>query len=147
MDQSQFKYENVAEDPKTHARAGILHTPHGDIETPIFMPVGTKANVKGIPTETVKDLGAQIVLANTYHLRKHNLSTDREIADYLVGNIHSAPQKKGFLRRHRFELSILLSVVACLALMVFAGEHWEVAFWILVAFAIVLQVGFQLISR
>ena len=79
--------------------------------------------------------------------RKHNLSTDREIADYLVGNIHSAPQKKGFLRRHRFELSILLSVVACLALMVFAGEHWEVAFWILVAVAIVLQVGFQLISR
>ncbi len=68
MDQSLFKYEIVAEDPKTHARAGILHTPHGDIETPIFMPVGTKANVKGIPTETVKDLGAQIVLANTYHL-------------------------------------------------------------------------------
>ena len=63
-----FKYEIVVEDPKTHARAGILHTPHGDIETPIFMPVGTKANVKGIPTETVKDLGAQIVLANTYHL-------------------------------------------------------------------------------
>ena len=68
MDQSLFKYEIVVEDPKTHARAGILHTPHGDIETPIFMPVGTKANVKGIPTETVKDLGAQIVLANTYHL-------------------------------------------------------------------------------
>ena len=79
--------------------------------------------------------------------RKHILSTDREIADYLVGNIHSAPQKKGFLRRHRFELSILLSVVACLALMVFAGEHWKVAFWILAAVAIVLQVGFQLISR
>ena len=68
MDQSLFKYGYVVEDPKTHARAGILHTPHGDIETPIFMPVGTKANVKGIPTETVKDLGAQFVLANTYHL-------------------------------------------------------------------------------
>ncbi|WP_102337284.1 tRNA guanosine(34) transglycosylase Tgt [Collinsella provencensis] len=68
MDQSLFKYEIVAEDSKTHARAGVLHTPHGDIETPIFMPVGTKANVKGIPTETVKGLGAQIVLANTYHL-------------------------------------------------------------------------------
>lgn len=79
--------------------------------------------------------------------RRHNLSTDREIADYLVGNIHSAPQKKGFLRRHRFELSVLLSAVVCLALMVFAGEHWEVAFLILAAFAIVLQVGFQLISR
>ena len=68
MDQKLFTYDIVAEDSKTHARAGILHTPHGDIETPIFMPVGTKANVKGIPTETVKELGAQIVLANTYHL-------------------------------------------------------------------------------
>ena len=68
MDQNLFKFDLIAEDPKTHARAGVLHTPHGDIETPIFMPVGTKANVKGIPTETVKQLGAQIVLANTYHL-------------------------------------------------------------------------------
>ncbi len=68
MDQSLFKFDLIAEDPTTHARAGVLHTPHGDIETPIFMPVGTKANVKGIPTETVKQLGAQIVLANTYHL-------------------------------------------------------------------------------
>ena len=68
MDQSLFTYDIIAEDPKTHARAGVLHTPHGDVPTPIFMPVGTKANVKGIPTETVRDLGAKIVLANTYHL-------------------------------------------------------------------------------
>lgn len=79
--------------------------------------------------------------------RKHNLSTDQEIADYLVGAIHSAPHKKGFLRRYRFELSILLSVVTCLALMVFVGEHWETAFWVLLAVSVVLQVGFQLISR
>ena len=68
MDQSRFSFDIVAEDPTTHARAGVLHTPHGDIETPVFMPVGTKASVKGIPTETVRALGAQIVLANTYHL-------------------------------------------------------------------------------
>ena len=42
MDQSLFKFDLIAEDPTTHARAGVLHTPHGDIETPIFMPVGTK---------------------------------------------------------------------------------------------------------
>lgn len=59
MDQNLFKFDLIAEDPTTHARAGVLHTPHGDIETPIFMPVGTKANVKGIPTETVKKLGAR----------------------------------------------------------------------------------------
>lgn len=68
MDQSLFTYDIVAEDPKTHARAGVLHTPHGDIETPIFMPVGTRSTVKGVPWETVHDLGAQIVLSNTYHL-------------------------------------------------------------------------------
>ena len=68
MDQSLFTYDIVAEDPETHARAGVLHTPHGDIETPIFMPVGTRATVKGVPWETVRDLGAQIVLSNTYHL-------------------------------------------------------------------------------
>ena len=68
MNQDLFKYEIVAEDPHTHARAGILHTPHGDVETPIFMPVGTKATVKGLLTSTVEDLGAQIILANTYHL-------------------------------------------------------------------------------
>jgi len=50
------------------ARAGVLKTPHGDIETPAFTPVGTKANVKGILPEQLKTLGAQVVLANTYHL-------------------------------------------------------------------------------
>ena len=48
MDQSLFTYDIIAEDPKTNARAGVLHTPHGDIETPIFMPVGTRATVKGV---------------------------------------------------------------------------------------------------
>ena len=62
MDQSLFKFDLIAEDPTTHARAGVLHTPHGDIETPIFMPVGTKANVKGIPTETVKQLAPRSCL-------------------------------------------------------------------------------------
>lgn len=63
-----FSYDIVAEDPKTHARAGVLHTPHGDIETPIFMPVGTKATVKGLMPPVLKELGAQIILSNTYHL-------------------------------------------------------------------------------
>ena len=65
MDQNLFKFDLIAEDPTTHARAGVLHTPHGDIETPIFMPVGTKANVKRSPTETVKQRGAQSALAKT----------------------------------------------------------------------------------
>jgi queuine tRNA-ribosyltransferase len=50
------------------ARLGRLSTQHGEIETPVFMPVGTAASVKGIPQETVEELGAQIILGNTYHL-------------------------------------------------------------------------------
>jgi queuine tRNA-ribosyltransferase len=50
------------------ARAGTLTTPHGVIETPAFVPVGTKANVKGVLPETLSAMGAQVVLANTYHL-------------------------------------------------------------------------------
>src|SRR6188508_3042047 len=50
------------------ARAGLLYTPHGAIETPIFMPVGTQATVKGLTPEMVRDAGAQIILGNTYHL-------------------------------------------------------------------------------
>ncbi len=63
-----FAYDIVAEDPTTHARAGVLHTPHGDVPTPIFMPVGTKATVKGLLTDTLEQIGTKILLANTYHL-------------------------------------------------------------------------------
>ena len=56
-------------DPSSHARAGELHTDHGVIRTPIFMPVGTAATVKGIFHRDVRDEArAQIILANTYHL-------------------------------------------------------------------------------
>jgi queuine tRNA-ribosyltransferase len=62
-------FEIVAECPHTGARAGILHTPHGDVETPVFMPVGTQATVKGVPQRDLAgDLDARIILANTYHL-------------------------------------------------------------------------------
>lgn len=58
-----------AKDPKSHARAGTIETPHGKIETPAFIPVGTKATVKSLPPEAVSKLvGAYAVLANTYHL-------------------------------------------------------------------------------
>jgi len=52
----------------TRARAGVIHTPHGDIETPAFIAVGTKATVKSLTPEEIRDTGAQAVLANTYHL-------------------------------------------------------------------------------
>ena len=64
----KFYYEQIKQDSKTGARAGILHTPHGDILTPTFMPVGTQATVKGVTPQSLKDANSQIILANTYHL-------------------------------------------------------------------------------
>ncbi len=55
-------------DKDTGARAGILHTPHGSFPTPMFMPVGTQATVKGISPKELEEMGAGVVLSNTYHL-------------------------------------------------------------------------------
>jgi queuine tRNA-ribosyltransferase len=65
----QVSFEVVATCPDTRARAGILHTTHGDIETPVFMPVGTQASVKGLSQRDLAgDLDVRIILGNTYHL-------------------------------------------------------------------------------
>jgi queuine tRNA-ribosyltransferase len=62
------RYELVKTCKQTGARLGRLHTPHGVIETPVFMPVGTLATVKTLSPEELKQLGAEIILSNTYHL-------------------------------------------------------------------------------
>ena len=61
-------YELIKKDSRTKARRGRVNTPHGPIETPVFMPVGTAGTVKAMKPEEVRDMGAQIVLGNTYHL-------------------------------------------------------------------------------
>src|SRR6266404_2782846 len=68
-DLPQITFAVLAECSHTRARAGLLHTPHGTIETPVFMPVGTQATVKGLTQrDLTTDLGVRILLANTYHL-------------------------------------------------------------------------------
>ena len=63
----QFNLEKT--DDKSQARAGIIHTDHGDIHTPIFMPVGTAASVKAVPRKELEEtINAEIILGNTYHL-------------------------------------------------------------------------------
>src|SRR2546426_2929796 len=62
-----FSFDVLKTDP-TGARRGRLTTPHGTVETPFFMPVGTQASVKALTQEALEDLGAEIILANTYHL-------------------------------------------------------------------------------
>lgn len=61
-------YELIKTDKQTGARLGIVHTPHGSFETPAFMPVGTQATVKTMSPEELKEMGAGIILSNTYHL-------------------------------------------------------------------------------
>ncbi len=68
MNNEYFSFELQKTDPETGARAGVFHTPHGDIETPVYMPVGTQATVKGMFPRDLKEAGSQIILANTYHL-------------------------------------------------------------------------------
>ena len=72
----------LATDPATAARRGRLHTRHGAVETPIFMPVGTQGTVKAVTPAQLHDLGAQIILGNTYHL---NLRPGSEVVRELGG--------------------------------------------------------------
>ena len=66
---SAITYELLHECKQTGARRGVIHTPHGDIQTPVFMPVGTQATVKSMTPEELKEMvKAEIILSNTYHL-------------------------------------------------------------------------------
>ncbi len=79
-----FGFELIETCKDTGARAGVLHTPHGDIETPVYMPVGTNATVKAMTPESLKEIGAQIILSNTYHLY---LRPGHELV-YEAGGLH-----------------------------------------------------------
>ncbi|MDL2258289.1 tRNA guanosine(34) transglycosylase Tgt [Eubacteriales bacterium OttesenSCG-928-K08] len=63
-----FSFELIKSCAQSGARLGLLHTPHGDIETPCYMPVGTQATVKAMTPRDLKDIDAKIILSNTYHL-------------------------------------------------------------------------------
>jgi len=63
-----IRYELIKKCKQTGARLGRIHTPHGSFDTPVFMPVGTQATVKGMSPDELKEIGAQIILSNTYHL-------------------------------------------------------------------------------
>jgi len=68
MSQYPVYYEHIHTCKQSGARLGRVHTPHGTFDTPVFMPVGTQATIKGMSPEEVEDMGARIILSNTYHL-------------------------------------------------------------------------------
>jgi len=68
MNKYPVTYQHIHTCKQSGARLGIVHTPHGSFETPVFMPVGTAATVKGMTPRDLKEIGANIILSNTYHL-------------------------------------------------------------------------------
>src|SRR5690554_5015618 len=80
-----FEFELLATDPGSGARAEMLHTPHGKIETPVFAPVGTQGTVKALQPRDLRDLGATLVLSNTYHL--YLRPGDERVRD--LGGLHA----------------------------------------------------------
>lgn len=79
---AQFSFAAGVRLPERQARTGLISTPHGQIATPAFIPVGTKATIKGVLPESIKDLGGQAILANAYHLY---LQPGAEIVDEAGG--------------------------------------------------------------
>src|SRR5512145_2005635 len=80
--QTSFQFDLLAKDGR--ARAGVFHTPHGDLLTPVFAPVGTQATVKSVTPAQLHELGASLVLSNTYHL--YLRPGDELVAD--MGGLH-----------------------------------------------------------
>ena len=63
-----FEFKIIKKDKNSNARVGVMKTPHGEVNTPVFMPVGTQASVKTLSSEDLKEIGAEMILGNTYHL-------------------------------------------------------------------------------
>src|SRR5437016_14652739 len=82
MGEQPFSFRVHSVDAKSRARRSTFHTPHGPVEMPAFMPVGTQGTVKGLEIEMLRATGAKMILANTYHLA---LRPSEEIVETLAG--------------------------------------------------------------
>lgn len=91
MNKETFRLEILHKDKKSNARYSLLHTPHGVVETPMFMPVGTLATVKTLSVEEIYDIKAGVILANTYHL---HLRPGEDIVEK-AGGVHKFMNYKG----------------------------------------------------
>lgn len=78
-------YEHIKTCKQSGARLGIVHTPHGSFETPMFMPVGTKATVKTMSPEELRQIEAKIILGNTYHLwLQPEMILSKQVGVYII---------------------------------------------------------------
>ena len=92
-----FSFTVTRRDPGCAARCGVLHTPHGDVPTPVFMPVGTVGTVKAMTFEQLTATGARIILGNTYHLHLRPGASRSRTAS---GRAHGRPAKRERRLRH-----------------------------------------------
>src|SRR3990170_4650550 len=90
MSAQPFRFELIHQSKKSRARVGKIHTPHGVIDTPNFVPVGTNATLKAVDTATADALGLQLMFCNTYHLM---LQPGTEIVKQ-AGGLHSFINRK-----------------------------------------------------
>src|SRR3989338_5475933 len=88
-----MSFKIIAKDPKTNARSGVFKTPHGDVETPAFMPVATKGSVKTVAPDELHQIGTQAVIANALHLTVR--PGEDKIAE--AGGLHKFMQWSGAL--------------------------------------------------
>ncbi len=86
-----MSFKIIKKSSKSKARAGIIETNHGPVETPVFMPVGTQASVKTLSPHEVSDTGADIILANTYHLHLRP-GSDPCLGGLPEGRCHGGPE-------------------------------------------------------
>lgn len=84
-------FEILKKDESSKARNGVIHTAHGDVQTPIFLPIGTRGTVKSVTSEELKFWGAQMILANTYHLWQR----PGDALIYKAGGLHKFMNWKG----------------------------------------------------
>ena len=63
-----FEFKVLRKSKKSRARLGVISTPHGEIETPAFVPVATRATIRTLDTSEIEDIGAQVLICNTFHL-------------------------------------------------------------------------------
>jgi queuine tRNA-ribosyltransferase len=84
-------FEILKKDPSSKARTGIIHTAHGDVRTPTFLPIGTRGTVKSVTSEELKFWGADMILANTYHLWQR----PGDALIYKAGGLHKFMNWKG----------------------------------------------------
>ena len=100
-------FQLLGTDPNSKARRGILRTKRGDIQTPQFMPVGTQGSVKAVSPDELTQLGAQIILGNTYHLRRRRMLWRERIGDPAIAHMHLREDAR---HRHSMQLRAGTSV-------------------------------------